>query len=296
MSDDVVQAASKIVVMTGATGAIGFQVLQSCLARGWQVLTIGRNRPRIDCANRLSFVELDFADGDALDRALAMVIAMLQGRPLDGFVHVAAEIQASPVEMMTVREMQDIFMVNVCAPFAMLTRLLSQLEQARGRAVLIGSPSAAFPMPLLGAYAASKGAMTTMGSVLRMELGRSPVHVTTIQPGGVRSAIWDKISRQLSAKLEQMTDEQKRRYGDQMRAVTGMARASRMIGLEPAAVAAKVIEVLESAHPRTQYAIGSDARIAWTLGALPDSIRERLTLRYLKLVLRSRKLRVTRVE
>lgn len=53
----------------------------------------------------------------------------------------------------------------------------------------VSSSSGNFPSPSMGAYAASKGAVSLFTEALKMELADSNVHITTVCPGVVNTAI-----------------------------------------------------------------------------------------------------------
>jgi NAD(P)-dependent dehydrogenase (short-subunit alcohol dehydrogenase family) len=60
--------------------------------------------------------------------------------------------------------------------------------------ILLGSVHSVLGMPGWAAYAASKGAVQSMGRVLASELSPKGVRVNVVSPGGTRTPIWSRLS------------------------------------------------------------------------------------------------------
>ena len=98
---------------------------------------------------------------------------------------------------------QRILKVNVMGVVHGCYFLLPMMIKAGGPRNLINVSSSAgnFPSPSMGAYAASKGAVSIWTESLKMELADSNVHVTTVCPGVVNTAIvrnWHGVAPSVS--------------------------------------------------------------------------------------------------
>src|SRR5262249_48182153 len=114
------------------------------------------------------------------------------GLPLGGLVNNAGIAVAGPLEHLQLAEIRRQFDVNVFGALAVTQAMLPMLRLARGRLVFVGSISGRLSVPYLAPYSASKAALRTMASALRVELRALGIRVTLIEPGSTRTPIWRK--------------------------------------------------------------------------------------------------------
>ena len=112
------------------------------------------------------------------------------------------------------------------------------LRRARGRIVNVSSIGGRVGLPLVGAYNASKFGLEGLSDSLRRELRPLGVDVILIEPGGVKTPIWNKAEDLADEMLEDVPSEAERLYGRTIAAVrTGTQRIARETGIEPSEVA-----------------------------------------------------------
>jgi NAD(P)-dependent dehydrogenase (short-subunit alcohol dehydrogenase family) len=90
-------------------------------------------------------------------------------------------------------DLRQVYETNVIAPVRVTAAALPLLRAAvasRGSATLanVGSIVGVVATPFAAAYCSSKAAVHSLTETLRMELAPFGIHVTCIQPGGVRSS------------------------------------------------------------------------------------------------------------
>ena len=78
---------------------------------------------------------------------------------------------------------------------AVTQAFLPPLRRSRGRIVLVGSIAGRSALPFLGAYAASKHALEALADTLRVELRPFGIDVALVEPGTIRTPIWDEVGR-----------------------------------------------------------------------------------------------------
>ena len=78
---------------------------------------------------------------------------------------------------------------------AVTQALLPALRAARGRIVMISSIGGRVALPLAGPYAGSKFALEAISDSLRREVAAHGVQVVVVEPGGIKTAIWDRGAR-----------------------------------------------------------------------------------------------------
>ena len=138
-------------------------------------------------------------------------------------------------------------------------------------------------LPLVGAYNASKFALEGLSDSLRRELRSLGVDVILIEPGGVKTPIWNKAEHLADEMLEDVPPEAERLYGGLIQAVRkGTQRIATDTGIEPSEVAEVIGKALTAKRPRTRYLVGTDAKIRGPLAkVMPDRVMDRAVARQL---------------
>ena len=173
--------------------------------------------------------------------------------------------------------------INVVSQLALTQQLLPMIRQAKGRIVNIGSASGFLTFPFNGAYAASKHALVAVTEALRMELVPWKIHVCLIEPGPVKTPIWQKkggASDQVDSELQ---GHAKELYGRAYEAAAEAAKAVEQIAVEADAVAAAVEQALTSPSPKLRYLVGNAGKRRWVQRILPQSTFENLIRKLMKL-------------
>ncbi len=259
-------------------------------ARGYQVFA-GVRRPgdaerlRSRGSERMCPVLFDVTDAGAIAAALATVTAAVGDRGLAGLVNNAGIAMGGPLEYLTTDEMRTQFEVNVFGLHAVTREFLPLVRRGRGRIVHIGSISGRITSPFTGPYAASKHAVEALADALRLELSPEGIHVAVVEPGQVRTPIWDKGRAAFATVARRIPDEGMARYGARLRVLEWMVERAPRVASPPEAVGEVVIHALESADPRTRYVVGRDARVRLALSRLlPDRLMDALVLRVMRRV------------
>ena len=143
---------------------------------------------------RVRPVILDVADYESVRRAADEIAEQLQGRGLDGLVNNAGISVAGPLECLPMADFDRQLRVNVSGQVAVTQAFLPLLRRARGRVVFMSSESGRVTLPGLGAYAASKHALEAVADAFRRELRSSGVLVSIVEPGSIKTPIWEKAS------------------------------------------------------------------------------------------------------
>jgi NAD(P)-dependent dehydrogenase (short-subunit alcohol dehydrogenase family) len=120
---------------------------------------------------------------------------------VDVLVHNA--FLSNPVALVEQADLDDwrrIFEVNLFGAIR-LTQLVAPLMRAqrRGSIVFVNSMSIRVIEPMMGGYAASKGALLTAARTLAKELGPDGVRVNSVVPGYIWSAKMEAYFRRLAA-------------------------------------------------------------------------------------------------
>jgi NAD(P)-dependent dehydrogenase (short-subunit alcohol dehydrogenase family) len=222
---------------------------------------------------------LDVTDSAGIDRAVETVALAVGDHGLSGLVNNAGIAVGGPLEYVTPEELRFQLEVNVVGLHAVTRAFLPLVRRGRGRIVHIGSISGQVASPFTGPYAASKHAVEALADALRLELAPEGLHVSVVEPGQVRTPIWDKGLAGFAAVTRRIPEEGLARYGTRIKALEWMVRRAPRVAEPPEAVADAVIHALEAAEPKTRYVVGRDAWVRLTLSRwLPDRLMDAMVL------------------
>jgi NAD(P)-dependent dehydrogenase (short-subunit alcohol dehydrogenase family) len=221
-------------------------------------------------------VIMDVTNGASIQAARQSVTAALGGRPLVALVNNAGVPAAGPLEFLPLDDLRHVFEVNVIGVVAVTQAFLPDLRPARGRIVNMSSVSGRMAMPFAGPYSASKFALEALSDSLRRELLASGVKVVVIEPGSVRTPIWEKAAAPQG--LERYRDTP---YAHALPLVRQQALAGAQKGLPPSAVATAVVQALTAARPPLRIVVVKRKLRFRLIQMLPDWVVDKFTQRVL---------------
>lgn len=275
-------------LVTGASSGIGAVTARLLVARGFRVWA-GVRDPA--AAERLASlgpactpIALDVTRSDQLAAAAATIAA---DGGLYGLVNNAGVAIGAPLETIPLGTLREQFEINVFGALAVTQAMLPMLRRTLGRIVMMSSVQGRLAAPFVGPYAASKHALEALSDSLRAELLPSGVDVVVIEPGAVKTPIWERGSERGRELGEAMDPLARARYEDDIATMTRVAERFAERGIAPERVARVVAQALSSAKPRARYVVGFDAKVRVAIGRLvPDRLRDRLLRAALKRIAR----------
>lgn len=182
--------ASKTALVTGASRGMGRATALALAAAGIRVIVhYGRNadeaRAVVDqirsAGGYADAVAADLAVRDGAHKLAAQVRDLIGGR-LDVLVSNAGISKAAAIEDLTVEDFDDLFAVNVRAPYFLLQQLLPILGEGSS-VVFVSSLGARTAVGTLSAYASTKGAINTLVKYFASALGPRGIRVNAVAPG-----------------------------------------------------------------------------------------------------------------
>jgi NAD(P)-dependent dehydrogenase (short-subunit alcohol dehydrogenase family) len=223
---------------------------------------------------------LDVEDGASIVAAATQIESQLSGRGLDGLVNVAGIGLVRPIEYAVLRDVRQIFEVNVFGQIA-ITRAFSRLlREQRGRIVNITSIGVNIAIPFAGLLNASKSAFGMLSDTMRLELHPFGIRVCTVEPGAIATPAVDKTLGDIEQVVEDLPADAQAQYGPMLRNFARRAYAMEKSGSSPDVVARAVHHALTSSRPRIRYRVGKHAKLLTTLPKiLPESILDAIRLR-----------------
>lgn len=272
------------ILVTGASSGIGYATAQLLAREGYQVYAGVRTQSdalRLRSEHASIFpVTLDVRIGGEIAQAIAAIER--GGANLIAVVNNAGVAVAGPLEYLPLDEFRRQFEINVFGALAVTQAALPLLRKTRGRVVFISSVSGQIAPPFVGAYAASKFALEALADSLRMELAPFGIAVCVVQPGSVRTPIWQK-GRDAKAQMQsRMPARARDYYGEAIEHIVRATEREERTGIAPGVVARAVLEALRAAKPRARYAVGSPPGWQRRMATLlPERWRDRLIVRSL---------------
>ena len=267
------------ILITGTSTGIGHATAILLDRAGYTVFAGVRKvqdaaRLRSEASALLCPVILDITDQAQIDTALAFIRERLGSEGgLQGLVNNAGRGEAGPMELIAIDRLRYQLEVNLVGHVALIQACLPLIRRGHGRIINIGSAAADFPMPFLGAYAASKSAMFITSTVLRRELRWWGIPVSIIQTGFVHSAIWNDADKQIEAIRREDVHGM---YSDRTEAFYQLLEPPLRIGTSPSVIAAAVKKALEARRPRAVYRRGPGSHLAAIANLLPEALLHRV--------------------
>ena len=273
------------VVVTGASTGIGRATALHLDSLGLRVFAgVRRDEDgeslRRDSSSRLTPIRLDVTDSGQVAEVTRVIREAVRDSRLAGIVNNAGIAVAGPVEFVPLDKWREQLEVNVLGVVSMVQSFTPLLRESRGRIVTIGSLGGRLAQPMVGPYCTSKHALEAISDVLRLELRPWDISVSLIQPGAVKTPIWDKGLRAGAELLRNAPPEVLTLYGAAVEIATRMSAHENETGVDPIEVARAVEHALLSPRPRTRYPVGRQAKLLIPLSRLlPDRLKDELLLR-----------------
>jgi NAD(P)-dependent dehydrogenase (short-subunit alcohol dehydrogenase family) len=276
------QADRGAVLITGTSTGIGAACARALDRRGFRVFAGVRReadgeRLRQNAGERLTPVIIDVTDAASIEAARASIAQAVGAAGLAGLVNNAGISVAGPIEFIPLDDLRRQFEVNVTGQVAVTQAFMPLIRAGKGRVVFMSSVAGHLAAPMLGPYAASKHAIEAIADAMRVELASSGIRVALVEPGAIRSEIWDKGLRDAEARIEQLPPDGHAYYDEAIDKVIAYARKQADGAIAAGHVARAVHHALTASRPRARYVVGRDARISIALQRwAPASVRDRL--------------------
>jgi len=159
----------KVIVVTGASGALGKVVAETALARGARVAGVDHAATQIPAtANRIELGGVDLSDAAAAKKAIDAVAAHFGS--CDALINIAGGFAFETVAEGDAKTWQRMYALNVLTALNASRAAIPHLAASpAGRIVNIGAIGALQAGPGMGAYAASKAGVHRLTEALAAE-------------------------------------------------------------------------------------------------------------------------------
>jgi NAD(P)-dependent dehydrogenase (short-subunit alcohol dehydrogenase family) len=262
----------KAVLVTGASSGIGLRIAETLASNGFYVYAGARKEAdleRLDAMDNMSSVRLDVTVQTEIDEAVDFVKG--EGRGLWGIVNNAGVVVLSPLSRGSDVDIRFTFDVNVFGPVRVNQAFLPLIIESKGRTTTIGSISGFIADSGDAGYSASKFAVEGYTDSLAIELSRTGVHVSVVEPGQYKSEIRPKMLAQLLASADAGEIE----LDAAKRAELISSNYGNNALKEPDEVARAVLHAMSSDTPKRRYMVTPNAEEArWAISAAMQRLLE----------------------
>lgn len=172
-----------VVLVTGANGGIGTELVQQALARGASKVYATARRPRVWEDPRVVPLALDVTDPASIREAVqaAPDVTVLVN-------NAGVSVSSAGILSHTDDEIRSSVETNVVGPLQLVRAYAPFLVKARNAAI-IDIHSALSWYAVAGIYSATKAALWSVTNSLRLELAPAGVHVVGVHVGWVDTAM-----------------------------------------------------------------------------------------------------------
>ncbi|MDQ3980895.1 MAG: SDR family NAD(P)-dependent oxidoreductase [Actinomycetota bacterium] len=267
---------ARTVLVTGANSGLGLETALHVAGLGFRVVGTARSEEKAEVLEKAASeagASVETAVVDVTDRqGCQELVASVEPW---GLVNNAGYMNAGAVIDISEEEALRQLHVMVVAPMRLAAQALPFMRRrGEGRIVNVSSVQAHATGAMTGWYGASKHALSAVTDALRREVAAYGVDVVLIEPGGLKTGIWDKARDDLLRRREgsarptaydrslQILEKTRRRMGDPRRAAEVIGRA------------------LTASRPRAHYRVGRDAPVVELLNiVVPNRVKDRLLRR-----------------
>ena len=245
-----------VALITGTSTGIGRSTAIELAKNGYYVFASMRNPdaadPEMVSAGHVDVIPLDVNDNASMKSAVARVIDSA-GR-IDILVNNAGIGVGGAVEETTEKDLRNTMETNFFGAWRMMQLVLPGMRaQSGGHIVNVTSVAARFVMGFHGPYSASKCALEAASEALAQEAFRYNVRVSIIEPGAIKTPIFEKAEGR-----EPPTGSPYIGSYDRLMAIL----MKRLEDPSPPELVAKTIRhAIETDQPKLRYLVGEDAEL-----------------------------------
>ncbi|HLN17343.1 MAG TPA: SDR family oxidoreductase [Acidimicrobiales bacterium] len=263
----------RTVLTTGANSGVGLATALHLAHLGFHSVGSVRSRAKATLVAKAAAsadvkVEtaiLDVTDAECCQRVVDRL------RPW-ALVNNAGYSGVGAIEDVTDDEVRRQLETMVVAPMRLARIALPYMRAAgEGRVVNLSSIFGLATTPFSGWYQASKHALEAASDALRVEVARDGIKVILIEPGGVKTHIWEEVDSELAGRADS-------NYESGYRRVHALLAPYTALMTRPEEVARIIGKALTARSPRARYLVGWDAQgILAAQSLVPTVVKDRIS-------------------
>ena len=278
----------KNIVITGVSTGIGYSATKILIENGYRVFGSVRkeedgNNLKSEFGTNFYPLIFDVRDEEAIKASVIKVKEVIGNSGVDCLINNSGIALGGPSLHLSKEVFKEQFDVNLFGVVS-VTNIFSNLLGAyrnsthSGKIIMISSVSGKRSYPFVGPYTASKHALEGYSDSLRRELMLYGIDVVLVEPGPIKTAIWDKAPSPDDNPFLG-TD-----YEDSLRIFYKQVVEKGKQGLESDSVGKLIKKIIELKKPKTRYVISANKlRDYYIPGLFSDRLFDKIIAKILKL-------------
>jgi short-subunit dehydrogenase len=245
------------ILITGVSTGIGYDSTCFFIKKGYRVIgSVRKPEDAKKLENKLgsNFIPLifDVRDIEKMESEIDRVSNILNENGLKGLINNAGIAVPGPLQCISEEDFEKQLDINVKSVRRITNKLLPFLgtdsKYKPGRIINISSISGLMVNPFTGAYSISKFALEAMNDAYRRELDMFGIKVVAVEPGPIKTEIWDKNKGALEPYLDTA-------YGEILKNADHMIDQAEKNALPTEAVNKVLLKAIENRSPKTRYIV-----------------------------------------
>lgn len=267
-----------MVIITGASTGIGYDITRLLTESKIPVLATVRNdvdaKRLLELGPTVKTFILDISKKESI--AEFKYYLSVNNFEINILINNAGLVGAGPLEFYPIENMKSLFDVNVWGLLETTQICLPYLRKTSGKVINISSVSGLTVTPFLGPYNASKHAVEVLTDALRMEMSDSNVRFILVEPGSIKTPIWEKSKSDWTKLKKQMPKEAISYYEDNLNSFEKLVDHSAKNGLDVKIISELILKIIKDKNPKHRYLIGPGVRLSVLLNYLPSKLRDKI--------------------
>ena len=188
---------NKNIIVTGATGGIGYSIVEKLDNAGANIVATGTRKEKLDDLkskfNKINILKFDISKIDEIEKFIEDATAQLGGG-LDCIINNAGITQDNLAIRMSLEEWKKVIDINLTSTFLLSKFAIKKmLKNKSGKIINITSVVGHTGNLGQANYTASKAGIIAMSKSLAIEYAKKNINVNCISPGFIKTAMTDKI-------------------------------------------------------------------------------------------------------
>jgi len=244
----------RTVLITGCSSGIGLCLAHGLRSAGYHVFATARKEDDVSKLKKLGFDAflLDLSSSNSIKTAIYELFQKTDS--LYALINNGAYGQAGALEDISREALEKQFQANVFG-WHELTNLVLPSMKARnkGRVIYISSVLGFVAMPFRGPYVASKFAIEGLVDTLRLELKKTKIKLSLIQPGPIESKFRENAFLAFKENVDPSNSDYQKEYKTMINRLNSDKKVQ--FTLPPESVLRCVLHALESKVPKNHYRV-----------------------------------------
>lgn len=182
---------TKVFLVSGATRGIGRSLADELAGRGNIVYGAGRSWSDAEPVLTFHPIVMDVRDDESVRAAVREVFEAEQR--IDGLINNAGISHCGSIEETAIERARELLETNYLGVVRTVQAVLPLMRrQGFGTILNVGSAAGKIAIPFQSHYSASKFAVEGLTEALHQELSGSGIRVLLIEPGDVKTTLWER--------------------------------------------------------------------------------------------------------